>query len=305
MRLSPWFRFMYKRRFRVSSLGLGLLLAGLACSGDQAAERSPVGAAPVPPGPAVSSNEMERGGEIVKAPAPVVQEDTAVDSDREMVLIPAGPFTMGSADGLERESPVHLVDLDDFYLDKYEVTLGQFRACVEAGACSEPPEVTKCLWHEGVGDDKPVNCMTWYDAQSYCQWAGLRLPSEAEWEKAARGTDGRVYPWGDEVDRGRANYRNGFGGPIDVGSFPTGVSPYGLYDMGGNVWEWVEDWYDPTYYATSPRDNPAGPDTGTGRVLRGGSWCFSADALRATVREPYNPEGTDTDIGFRCARDPD
>jgi formylglycine-generating enzyme required for sulfatase activity len=220
-----------------------------------------------------------------------------------MVLIPAGTFTMGSDRGLGREQPVHPVYLDAYYIDRYEVTLGQYRACVEAGACAESAEAGRCVWYGGTDEAEPINCMTWYDAQAYCRWASLRLPSEAEWEKAARGADGRNYPWGEQVDRNRANYKGGYGRAVAVGSYPEGASPYGVYDMGGNVWEWVGDWYDANYYFASEQRNPAGPSRGTHRVLRGGSWCFLSEAMRSTHRQPYDPEITDTDIGFRCARD--
>lgn len=219
-----------------------------------------------------------------------------------MTLVPAGLFAMGSENGSQEERPVHLVELEAYYIDTYEVTLGQYRACVDAGGCLEPVDAPGCVWYRAANETEPINCMTWYDASAYCTWAGLRLPSEAEWEKAARGTDGRTFPWGEEVDRSKANYKGGFGRAIEVGSYPDGQSPYGIYDMGGNVWEWVEDHYDETYYSNSPRKNPTGPQAGVNRVLRGGSWCFIANAMRSTRRVPYYVATTDTDIGFRCAQ---
>ena len=249
------------------------------------------------------------GGEGTGATGPVENADVEVDVwevpagiAHNMILIPAGIFAMGSDRGAEMEQPVHPVHLDAYYIDLYEVTLGQYGACVDAGACDESAEAGRCVWFMGTDAAEPINCMTWYDARDYCQWSGLRLPSEAEWEKAARGTDGRSYPWGEQVDRSRANYKGGYGRAIAVGSYPDGISPYGVYEMGGNVWEWVADWYDANYYSESGRNNPAGPSLGTHRVLRGGSWCFLSSAMRSAHRQPYDPEITDTDIGFRCAR---
>ncbi|MCC7264501.1 MAG: SUMF1/EgtB/PvdO family nonheme iron enzyme, partial [Candidatus Latescibacteria bacterium] len=227
--------------------------------------------------------------------------------EHRQVRVPAGVFIMGSEEGEADEQPAHLVSLEAYYIDQYEVTVGQYRACFEAGACAEPVAASLCNWGGAVGDDHPINCIRWAEAEAYCAWAGLRLPSEAEWEKAARGTDGRTYPWGEDFDRDRANYAdNGFMQRTrPVGSYPEGRSPYGAEDMAGNVYEWVADWYEPNYYAASPPSDPPGPASGAQRVLRGGSWWFEPHQMRTFHREPYHPADTDVDIGFRCARSAD
>jgi len=226
-------------------------------------------------------------------------------TQHEMALVAGGIFAMGSEEGDKEQKPVHLVELDPFYMDLYEVTVAQYRLCVEAEICAEPPSASLCNWYENVVDTHPINCMYWEDARAYCEWAGLRLPTEAEWEKAARGTDSRTYPWGEDLDRSKANYGGGAMRTVEVGSHPEGVSPYGLHDMAGNVWEWVQDWYNSHYYTTSPVEDPQGPASGSHRVLRGGSWHFLPHAVRGFHREPYHPLDTDPDIGFRCARDAD
>ena len=223
--------------------------------------------------------------------------------EHQMVLVPGGYFSMGSETGYPAESPVHAVHVDSFYIDVFEVTVAQYRECVEAGFCSEPVSAERCEWVEGGPDNHPINCIYWQQAFDYCGWVGLRLPTEAEWEKAARGTDGRTYPWGDgEIDPGLANYK-GTNTAKPVGSYPDGVSPYGIHDMSGNVWEWVSDWWDENYYSVTAGDNPKGPGVGEFKVLRSGSWCFLEFSQRSARREPYDPEVTDMDIGFRCAHD--
>jgi len=235
-----------------------------------------------------------------------------------MVYVPAGEFTMGSDEGDSDEKPVHTVYLDAFYIDKTEVTNAQYQKCVEAGACQAP---TICDWGEPTyGDaskaDHPVVCVSWDGAKAYCEWAGKRLPTEAEWEKAARGTDGRVYPWGNTFDGSRLNFcdRNcesdwkdsdaddGYAQTALVGSYPQGASPYGALDMAGNVGEWVADWYDSGYYSQSPARNPPGPDSGESRVLRGGSWSGAPLYVRCAIRFWINPDLRYSNLGFRCAR---
>jgi formylglycine-generating enzyme required for sulfatase activity/tRNA A-37 threonylcarbamoyl transferase component Bud32 len=221
------------------------------------------------------------------------------DKGVAMVLVPEGEFTMGSDNEDPDEKPVHQVLLDGYYIDKYEVTNALYKECVIAGKCKPPTETSK--YNSSQYAQHPVVYVDWDMANTYCGWRGARLPSEAEWEKSARGTDGRTYPWGDEIYVTYANYNGNIGDTTMIGDYLTGVSPYGAYDMAGNVWEWVADWYDERYYQVSPSANPAGPDTGIYRVLRGGSWYFDFYNTRSTLRYRNIPSHVNFDIGFRCA----
>ena len=188
-----------------------------------------------------------------------------------MVYVPVGDFTMGlvegDSDARDEELPQHTVTLDAFWIDRTEVTNAQYEKCVTAGAC-DAPEKTKSntrdsYYGNSLYDDYPVIYVTWYDAEDYCEWAGKRLPREAEWEKASRGTDGGEYPWGNGSPSATlANYGANEGDTTEVGSYAGGASPYGPLDMAGNVWEWVADWYDGDYYSSSPDRNPTGPSSG-------------------------------------------
>jgi formylglycine-generating enzyme required for sulfatase activity len=225
-------------------------------------------------------------------------EDGAV-----MIYVPAGEFLMGSTDddpdAIGDEKPRHAVYLDAFWIDKTEVTNAQYRQCVEAGGCDEPD-----CWDDNDynAPDQPVVCVTWDDAGAYAAWVGGRLPTEAEWEKAARGTDGRVYPWGDSApDCETTNHADCTGRPGAVGSYPAGASPYGGLDVAGNVWEWVADWYDDGYYERSPLRNPPGPDSGIFRVLRGGSYNINGWGVRCAVRLWDMPDAAYRNYGFRVA----
>ncbi|MFC1718733.1 formylglycine-generating enzyme family protein [Candidatus Poribacteria bacterium] len=236
-----------------------------------------------------------------------------------MVLIPAGEFQMGNhflaemvAEGHEvgwDEQPVHTVYVDAFYMDVYEVTNSRYREFVDATGHREPehwgdPDLTVFS-----ASDHPVVAVTWHDAVAYAEWAGKRLPTEAEWEYAAcGGLVGEKYPWGNEISHDHANYTGT--GSRDVweylspaGSFaPNG---YGLYDMAGNVWEWCADWYEPIYYQVSPRENPTGPDSGSWsheRVVRGGSYFSRPSLLRVANRYHERPAYWTSMLGFRCVR---
>lgn len=221
-----------------------------------------------------------------------------------MVYVPSGEFIMGNDTGKPNESPEHSVYLDGFWIDKTEVTMGLYLLCVEDGSCHIPESQEHRLTDDALANH-PLVDITWKQANSYCHWAGGRLPTEAEWEKAARGTDGRIYPWGDEIDDGRANINNRLGGTSEVGSFPEGSSPYGLLDMAGNAAEYVADWYAAGYYLTSPSSNPAGPELGLERVIKGGSWISDGNSSTATWRGMVFPETNDQVVGsgygFRCA----
>jgi serine/threonine protein kinase len=215
-----------------------------------------------------------------------------------MRLVPAGTFTMGSNNGEADEQPVHDIYLEAYYIDTYEVTNAFYKACVIAGACSEPKNTDR--YNDPNYVYHPVVYVDWNMAVLFCKWRGADLPTESQWEKAARGTDGRTYPWGEGIDYTRANSVNG--DTNAVGSFESGKSPYGLYDMIGNVWEWVKDWYLDTYYQNSPAKNPLGPDTGTYRVRRGGTWTDLIIGVRSAYRGWDSPTQSSMYSGFRCAR---
>lgn len=225
----------------------------------------------------------------------------------QMVYVPPGDFMMGSSkdQGYNDERPQHAANLSAYWIDKTEVTAAQYQRCVEAGACSAPGAGDYCTFGVAGRENHPINCVDWNQAAAYCSWAGKRLPTEAEWEKAARGTDGRVYPWGDTWDASKLNSAEGGPGTTTaVGTYPAGASPYGALDMAGNVWEWIADWYDPIYYAQSPRQNPTGPASKDSRIMRGGSWNNFASFARVAVRYPVAPDLQTTHRGFRCTRSP-
>jgi sulfatase modifying factor 1 len=218
-----------------------------------------------------------------------------------MVTIPAGEFLMGSPDGQGEpdERPQHRVDITEFLIDKTEVSWRQLRKFTESTGSSLPREP---IW--GTPDNYPAAFMLWDEAKAYCQWVGGRLPSEAEWEKAARGTDGNRYPWGDEWDSRRCNsISGGLHRPESVGSYSGCVSPYGVLDMAGGVLEWCADRYGEAYYSESPSRDPKGPTEGRLRVMRGGAWMSQPTWVRAAYRSKRSPTSRNFDHGFRCARD--
>jgi formylglycine-generating enzyme required for sulfatase activity len=238
-----------------------------------------------------------------------------------MVYVPPGEFMMGQTaeekkwlidqigekdynSYYERETPLHKVYLDGYWIGKHEVTFAQYdRYCNDIK--KEKPDDRS--WGR---ENRPVINVSWTEAVAYCEWLsqkiGLQfnLPTEAQWEKAARGSDQRKYPWGSrEPDKDLANFSGNVGKTTPVGSYPTGASPYGLLDMAGNVWEWCSDWYEAGYYKNSPLKNPAGPDSGSDRVVRGGSWDYYARDLRCAYRIDFGPSNRDFSLGFRLRQD--
>jgi formylglycine-generating enzyme required for sulfatase activity len=224
-----------------------------------------------------------------------------------MALIPAGEFTMGSTQGDPSEEPVHNVYLDAFYMDVYEVTNALYKVCVDTGVCNAPESTDSATRNPYYGnaqyDNYPVIYITWGMAKSYCEWRGARLPTEAEWEKASRGTDGRTYPWGETLNETFANYNNAIGDTTVVGNYEKGKSIYGMYDMSGNVWELAADLFFNEYYQYSASSNPTGPGkVDEFHVVRGGSWEGSARTMRSAERGRFRDSSSDADVGFRCAR---
>ena len=261
-----------------------------------------------------------------------------------MVYVPAGEFLMGSdSENFHEESPIHAVTLDAFWIDQMDVTNAMFarfvaRTHYKTGAewigayvfnrsAKSWDKMSDANWQHPRGpssdlsglDGYPVVQVNWNDATAYCQWAGRRLPTEAEWEKAARGTDGRTYPWGNQKPAGNLlnfadmnldaywadnHINDGYQFTAPAGNYPDGASPYGALDMAGNVKQWVADWYGETYYSSTTTHNPSGPSSGEYRVMRGGSWVDYADYVRSSYRG-WNVPNTASDLnGFRCSRSP-
>lgn len=222
------------------------------------------------------------------------------------VYVPEGKFSMGTDDKeAQKNRPAHGVVLSAFWIDQTEVSNRMFALCVEAGECKPPLVGGNNTYYGKSGyDDYPVVYVSWESADTYCRWAGRRLPTEAEWEKAARGTDGRLYPWGDNLpDMTLANFDNNIGEPVPVDRYPLGASPYGALNMAGNVREWVADWFHEFYYIVAPRANPLGPPSGGAKSLRGGSYLDDGNEIRVFNRFFHPPGSPGINRGFRCASD--
>ncbi|BCA55060.1 conserved exported protein of unknown function [Nitrospira sp. KM1] len=287
----------------------GLMVAGLCCGG----------------GAAIALDVADVTREWTAEGKKLAAERIKLPAHDEMVRIPAGPFIMGSDRKVDRNSyaaeyPQRKVHVDAYEIDKYEVTTVQFLKFVLAHDL--PPLID---WQYDGGNfqdtmaNHPVMHISWFDADAYCKWAGKRLPTSAEWEKAARGDDGRIYPWGNQpAGLSRANFgRTGLSGPVrdrperlllyppivSVDKYENAVSPYGVFQMAGNVAEWTSDWYDSNYYKTASDRNPKGPAQGTQKAFRGGGWIDSTPSVRPAQRNGTDPNTKMNWLGFRCARD--
>ena len=276
-----------------------------------------------------------------------LNQSTIVPQDHEiidirgvsMLLIPAGEYHMGISsvvsfgecqnlfqsgsceiEWFADEEPVHTIRLGSYYLDKYEISNGSYQNCVTDGACEAPVNCSSSTrssyYGNPVYDDYPVINVNWEMADIYCNWRGARLPTEAEWEIAGRGTGERIYPWGNIFNGLNVNFcdgscgnegannqfNDGYADTAPIDTYPVGVSEFGIYNMAGNIWEWVADWYGETYYANSPLVNPTGPISGEARVVRGGSWNDFGDVLRSSNRNWVRGAFSNNMLGFRCAR---
>ena len=252
----------------------------------------------------------------------------AIDRVRIPVSGETTTFTMGRIEGDDwgwpNEQPAHPVTLSAFEIDRYPVTVSAYEACVDAGGCTAPDSGGDCTYNASGKSTHPINCVDWDQSSSYCLWVGGRLPTEAEWERAAKGETQRLFPWGDDCpsswhsscsgaawtpETAKANCsesicNDGFAATSPVGSFPLGVSPDGLHDMAGNVWEWTSDGWQRVYTSDSVT-NPTGPSSGEGRVFRGGSWTrygYGGTYLRAAYRDFNIPGFRHEGVGFRCAQ---
>lgn len=238
---------------------------------------------------------------------PVGTKTSSVDGMTQ-VFIPEGEFIMGdNGNPSLKEYPEHPVYLDAFWMDKYEVSNAMYEKCVAAGKCYEPVPRLNPYYGKWVYHNLPVVYVNWYAADAYCAWAGRRLPTEAEWEKAARGIDARYFPWGNLRANPRlANFSETlFLESLPVTRYPLGASPYGALNMAGNVREWVADWFGNKYYFESPYKNPTGPETGTERSLRGGAYDAVLDDITTFRRFKHEPDSAGLSRGFRCAESAD
>jgi serine/threonine-protein kinase len=268
---------MSKSHLRIRGLGF-LLVATLSACGPTSPASNPVAVGP---------------------PAAALEDGTP------LLFVPAGKFEMGN-DTYKGEGPLHAVELNGFWIDQTEVTNAQYAKCVEQAVCQPPQRLNSYSRPDYYGEPRygpyPVIYVNWEDADNFCRWAGLRLPTEAEWERAARGSDQRIYPWGNQSPQADLlNFDFDVGDTSRVGTYPSGASPYQVLDMAGNVEEWVADWYDPAYYSESPYSDPTGFVAAKDRVVRGSSWLANRTGVRAALRLFYPPDSAFVNLGFRCA----
>ena len=243
----------------------------------------------------------------IPSPTPNPGTNRLISKDNMTVIfIPAGEFIMGSSDDDKdanaEEKPAHKVYTDAYWIDRTQVTNAMFRSCVKAGACTyDLLPVTAPNYYNPIYDNHPVVYVTWQQAATYCAWEGGRLPTEAEWEKAARGPKNTLYAWGDQIPNANlVNLNNYVGNTTAVGLFPRGQSAYGIMDMGGNVREWVSDWFADDYYQHSPTNNPKGPETGEKKVLKGAAFSDMKVFSRSADRLTHVPDSPGNVRGFRC-----
>ena len=304
----------HRRLAAVALLALLLLLLTLWLAGNSAGS--------VAPNQAVSATDSVSGTPVAAVPGPATAESTPArpvdtpaaspvpDAPAGMLLVPGGTFRMGATGGNfdPDETPPHRVTVDPFYIDAVEVTVAQFARFASASGYVTDAEKKgdATTWRAANTPDRqrfPVNRVSWNDAAAFCRWHGKRLPTEAEWELAAKGFAENIYSWGNAFDRNRANTQeHSVGQPIAVASLPNS-GPFGAYDMIGNVWEWVADWYGGDTYAASPSVNPQGPASGLERVIRGGSFKSDGERATTTIRRKASQDGWSDDIGFRCVKD--
>jgi len=290
-------------KHRLGILCLILILPAIACTGTSP-ENTPTRA--------IASTETPSPSRTLEPTAtatPAIQAGSTETSPADgmvQVYVPEGSFIMGSDTGRSDEQPAHSVTLSAYWIDRTEVTNAMYALCVEAGQCEEPfhtDSPTRGLYYgDATYDNHPVIWLQWAQANAYCTWAGRRLPTEAEWEYAARGDDGRTYPWGDALPScDLTNHRGCVDYPAEVGSYPDGASPFGVLDMAGNVNEWVSDWYGS--YPSGMVVDPQGPTSGDEYIMRGGSFAFIDIYLQSLIRrDSFGITGyAYADNGFRCA----
>lgn len=320
----------YMQKSATVAIGvIGLIVVGIFLSPlfeKMFASPSPTPTQTIPPisspGPSAIPEEPPTGDPTSSPTLPPPTPDATVlgKDGMQLVLVPAGEFLMGSTGNAADERPIHKVYIDAFLMDQTEVTNAMYAKCVQSRRCDEPRSNTSILQNEQNNsfyygnpdfDNFPVIHVSWDNAKAYCEWAGRRLPTEAEWEKAASWDDKRqrkrLYPWGNKIDCSYANYYgNGdklcVGDTSPAGNYLSGASFYGVLDMAGNVWEWVADRYDPEYYQNSEDRNPTGPLSGDYIVIRSGSFLTGrAVGIRSSDREFLSPDSTSHNVGFRCA----